>query len=411
MGHSSAAKPGKLFLLSAAGQATEAADSISSAQIRKHTQQKQYRKANMQSETVSLRRTICEIILQQGFANNPDLAYQLHLSLPTVTSHTKALQEAGMLKTDGKCPSSGGKRANKLILNPDFAYPCGIDITNRRAVAVITDFCGKQIEEVRLDMPFAYSEEYFAAVTDTVLAACRKHGLKAELPWCVLSLPAIVKNNTFVFSHALEAQSLNFARLGTMLGCSNLLLLNDSNAGAIAESVYHEPDSFFYLSLSETVGGALIDSGRLCEGINSRAGEIGHVTIIPNGRTCYCGKDGCVDPYLCSKALLGEEFATHTEFFAALHSGNTMAAERFEQYMDILSLVINNLSMVLDLPVVLGGRIGRHLEPYLIEISRRTAERCIFSSKPLLAGCRVKRNAAATGAARIALNEVLSSVS
>ena len=74
--------------------------------------------------------------------------------------------------------------------------------------------------------------------------------------------------------------------------------VNDANAAGLAEG-YGAPDAgdFVYLSLSNSVGGAILNGGALYTGNHLRAGEFGHTTLIPGGRPCWCGKGGCLDGY------------------------------------------------------------------------------------------------------------------
>lgn len=51
-----------------------------------------------------------------------------------------------------------------------------------------------------------------------------------------------------------------------------------------------EDERFFYLSLSNTVGGAILNERKLQQGKAFRCGEVGHMTIVPDGKLCYCGK-------------------------------------------------------------------------------------------------------------------------
>ena len=46
-------------------------------------------------------------------------------------------------------------------------------------------------------------------------------------------------------------------------------------------------------------------AGKLLPGDAFRCGEAGHMTLIPDGKPCYCGKTGCVDAY-CSARLLSD---------------------------------------------------------------------------------------------------------
>ena len=77
---------------------------------------------------------------------------------------------------------------------------------------------------------------------------------------------------------------------------------NDANAGALGEAVYGAGvgyDPLFYMTLSTGIGGGIISEGRIWRGADSYAGEVGHLTIRPEGPPCLCGARGCYER-MCS---------------------------------------------------------------------------------------------------------------
>jgi glucokinase len=77
---------------------------------------------------------------------------------------------------------------------------------------------------------------------------------------------------------------------------------NDANAGAIGEALFGAGRgcaSVFYITLSTGIGGGIYESGRVWRGADSYAGEIGHLTIRPDGPECLCGARGCFERMCC----------------------------------------------------------------------------------------------------------------
>jgi glucokinase len=78
---------------------------------------------------------------------------------------------------------------------------------------------------------------------------------------------------------------------------------NDANVGALGEALYgagrgHRP--LFYMTLSTGIGGGIISAGEtIYRGADSYAGEIGHLTIHPDGPECLCGSRGCFERLCC----------------------------------------------------------------------------------------------------------------
>jgi glucokinase len=84
-------------------------------------------------------------------------------------------------------------------------------------------------------------------------------------------------------------------------------LENDANAAAYGEywrGAGRGCDSMVLLTLGTGVGGGLVLHGELWRGADGMAGEIGHVTVEPNGRTCRCGNAGCLETYASATAVV-----------------------------------------------------------------------------------------------------------
>jgi predicted NBD/HSP70 family sugar kinase len=73
---------------------------------------------------------------------------------------------------------------------------------------------------------------------------------------------------------------------------------NDANAIAMGEKIFgrgREYDNFSSIMLGRTIGSAHYVNGMLYRGHDGSAGEIGHITVDPNGPLCRCGRNGCLD--------------------------------------------------------------------------------------------------------------------
>jgi glucokinase len=96
------------------------------------------------------------------------------------------------------------------------------------------------------------------------------------------------------------------SRIAAMLGfpaVTNVVIDNDANVGALGEATYgagrgHLP--LFYMTLSTGIGGGIVlADGSIYRGADSWAGEIGHLTIRPDGPECLCGARGCFERMCC----------------------------------------------------------------------------------------------------------------
>lgn len=77
---------------------------------------------------------------------------------------------------------------------------------------------------------------------------------------------------------------------------------NDANAAAIGEMTYgvaRGMKDFIMITLGTGVGSGVVVNGTMVYGADGMAGELGHITVRRNGRTCGCGRHGCLETY-CS---------------------------------------------------------------------------------------------------------------
>lgn len=78
---------------------------------------------------------------------------------------------------------------------------------------------------------------------------------------------------------------------------------NDANAGALGEASYGAGRGcrpLFYMTLSTGIGGGIVmDAAHVYRGADSYAGEIGHLTVRPDGPDCLCGSRGCLERMCC----------------------------------------------------------------------------------------------------------------
>ena len=148
------------------------------------------------------------------------------------------------------------------------------------------------------------------------------------------------------------------------------------------------------------MGGALFGGNELVQGKHFRCGEVGHMTVVIDGKSCYCGKRGCLDAYCAAWHLSEAADGKLEQFFSMLDRGDAEAAEIWDSYTDYLSIAVNNIYMVLDCDIILGGYVGSCMGTHLQELWNKVAERNTFGDKePYVKACNYKVAAAALGAA------------
>jgi glucokinase len=95
------------------------------------------------------------------------------------------------------------------------------------------------------------------------------------------------------------------SRLAQATGVSTFID-NDAKALALGEGWRGAAagcDDFLAMVVSTGVGGGIVLDGRLLDGAGGNAGHIGHVTVVPDGRTCGCGAKGCLEAEASGTAI------------------------------------------------------------------------------------------------------------
>ncbi|NNC83995.1 MAG: ROK family protein [Flavobacteriales bacterium] len=106
------------------------------------------------------------------------------------------------------------------------------------------------------------------------------------------------------------------------------VIANDANATALGEMVFGKAKgmkNFVVLTLGTGLGSGIIINGELLIGEHGLAGEIGHVSIDPNGRQCKCGLKGCLETYASVTGLKRTVF----ELMASMKSRSVLREVSF----------------------------------------------------------------------------------
>ena len=237
-------------------------------------------------------RCICE----QERVTKQSLSRTLHLSMPTVLQNVRELTEAGLVEERGESESTGGRRARWIAPVREARFSLGADVTAHHVSLVLLDLSGRITASVRSPLPYRDEEAYYRAFGEMARQFLETE--RVPLPRLLgagVSLPGNLdaEQGVMLQSHVLEVYQVPLRRFSRFLPCE-ARFCNDANAGGLAERRWAPPTSL-YLSLSGTVGGAVFFQGELYDGGQHKSGEFGHMTLVPGGAPCYCGRRGCMD--------------------------------------------------------------------------------------------------------------------
>lgn len=105
---------------------------------------------------------------------------------------------------------------------------------------------------------------------------------------------------------------------------------NDANVAALGErwkGAGENEDDMAFLTLGTGVGGGIVAEGHLLHGVAGAAGEVGHITVEPNGYDCTCGKKGCLETVASATGVVrlardyAEEYAGESKLKVMIDDG------------------------------------------------------------------------------------------
>jgi len=86
-----------------------------------------------------------------------------------------------------------------------------------------------------------------------------------------------------------------------------VVVTNDANAAAMGEMIFggaKKMKDFIVLTLGTGLGSGIVIDGKMVYGHTGFAGELGHMTVVPGGRECGCGRKGCFEAYGSATGLV-----------------------------------------------------------------------------------------------------------
>jgi glucokinase len=174
--------------------------------------------------------------------------------------------------------------------------------------------------------------------------------------------------------------------LGERLACP-VALENDANAAGLAEAVLgaaRYASSTMFITISTGIGGCIISDGKVWRGFHGIAGEIGHVTRVPDGPIPPSGIAGALEAVASGTAI--ERDATFVfrkptstaEVFRMAQDGDRRAEQIVHIAMRYLGMAIADVQKLLDPEVfVIGGGVASvgeyfygHVQNYAREFAR-----------------------------------------
>lgn len=195
--------------------------------------------------------------------------------------------------------------------------------------------------------------------------------------------------------------------LGTDTGLP-VALEHDVRAAGIAEETFgatRGTAASLLVVIGTGVAAVVRAGGQIVAGATGTAGELGHISVHPDGEACPCGQRGCLERYASAAAIsrryaaAGGRAGTPAEDIVARQAQDPAAAAVWSEAVTALAIGLASATLLLDPEViVVAGGLSEAGEALLVPLRQALAERLTWRAAPPLVGSSLGSRAGMLGA-------------
>lgn len=354
----------------------------------------------------TIRKHNASLVLNQLRLHAPlaraDLAKRVGLNRSTISSiMTRLLEEKLVIETELRADKIG-RPGLLLELNPEGGCAIGVEIGVDFVRVVLTNFVASVLWRRRLLISDGESQDMYLHIAEEMirqaLRRAKEQGLRVL--GIGLGVPGMVDvaAGELRYAPTLHWHNVDFGRRWEERFQLPVVVENNANAAALAEYYFgeaREAPSFIYLNASAGLGCGIVIDGRLFRGRSGFAGEVGHMTLDPDGELCSCGRRGCWETFVGPRAVVAKyrqrlemtngnrrndmDGVGFAEIIEADAMGDLAAAAVLQDVAIYLGLGIGNLVNILNPQlVVLGGVLSQANGQFVPVIKETVKQNSLF---------------------------------
>lgn len=301
-------------------------------------------------------RSVFERLLVRGPMSRAELARRLSLSAATLTKLVRPLIQAGLCsESEDETTSTGGRPAQPVAANADFAHFVGFKLTATAVYAVVTDGRGALLSEAQQEIgntsPDAVADQIATMTAELRAADPLVAAIGVALSGTATRTSPIVAASPFLHWEDVPLATMITERTGLPA-----VLENDVRAVTAAEQWFGaavELQSFAVLTLGAGIGCGIVVHGDQVQGAHGASGLVGHLRVGTDGLMCYAGHRGCANAYATTGAIEKRTSIAHgqqlsfDECLALAAAGDRVATEVFADAARAIGAVLATVANLL----------------------------------------------------------------
>ncbi|MDR1531678.1 MAG: ROK family protein [Clostridiales bacterium] len=339
--------------------------------------------------------SVLNYIRRSKYTTKTALAEDSGLTFMAIQKIVEELISLGLVRQDAYQDGHVGRKAVTYTIDENYGYTVGLYINILKTRAAVMDLHSNvlSIRECDLcatdDDPAVLADK-FINMLDAVIEAsgvprARILGVGIGAPGPLSRAEGrIFTPPYFTALRHMPLKKIISDKLGLPV-----LVHKDANAVTMGE-YWHGAgvgrSSMIYVDADMGIGSGFIVDGRLYEGANFMAGELGHIIMDPNGPVCSCGGKGCLDTLASGLRILREfreavagrysgcpDEITISQVLKAGGAKDPTAVAIINDAAHMMGLAISTLINIFDPEViVIGGILVELYEPYFNIVKETT---------------------------------------
>lgn len=324
-----------------------------------------------------------------------ELADRLDLSLPTITNIGRILEREGYIVPCGSVEATVGRKPALISINRSSRYAVGLHVNTHFAMAAVLDFGGEILLQEDFPLPFSGTIDYWRELSRRADEMVERLGLERERVLAVriavshLLLPG---NELCMAPDSIPEQMPGPKEIAACFSWPAELMTPAEAAGISRYWYKTDIRNTIVILLNRHIEGCLITQDPLSHLPRSRTLPLGHISIDPRGKRCFCGKRGCFQT-VCSSSVIvdringldtSDEVVVNTvptrplvhwtQFIEEVEAGNAEYKALFDEYMDYLAYQVLNLRLLFEADVIIAGENASIFARYRGDLVRRLKE-------------------------------------
>ena len=309
-----------------------------------------------------------------------DVAAATGLTRATVSALVEDLIGGRLVNEVDPTPRSGaGRPANGLRLAADGPAGLGVEINVDYLAACVVDLTGQVRHRAveRADQRPRDPQDVLARAERLATAAVNTvAGQGLRVAGAALAVPGLVSDGII---HRAPNLGWREVTAPTELAGLPVTVDNEANLAALGELQISRTPDFIYISGEIGIGAGIMLDGRLFRGARGFSGELGHVTIRPDGPACRCGARGCLEQYAGQESILAAAgLPASASIVEHAKAGDPSILEALRDAGTALGVAAAGVVNLLDLDTVVLGGAYAPAAPWLREhVAREISDRAV----------------------------------